>query len=29
MGPLSSFGITWAPGQDALTVYSERMQKSS
>lgn len=29
MDRTSSFGLTWAPGQDALTIYSEFMQSGS
>ena len=29
MDRIYSFGLTWAPGQDALTIYSEFMQSDS
>lgn len=29
MDHTSSFGLTWAPGQDALTIYSDFMQSGS
>lgn len=29
MDRIYSFGLTWAPGQDALTIYSEFMQSGS